>query len=264
MMLLRAITRHAQAAPQGVSPATGPAMRRAARGTLLALALLVAPLPALAGNEGFAPGNCTSPGRTMPSITSILEFQKYLPTSAAIAGQVAPAHLVGAITDPSAKLRIKGKPVADLLADAQARLAARPAPQITHYYIHPAGISLEVTETATRQGDLIHVIRRCAFYLTPKRAENPPAMMGNFGPLKGIAPSYSRADTDLGRIATKFHAYKGTPRATTETGKDSAGGYLWMANLTTNDTGLPDGWQPGMYILTEMSDYLTPEHYRTE
>lgn len=126
-----------------------------------AFALMAA--PALAGNEGFAPGNCTSAGRTMPTVTSILEFQRHLPTSGAIALQLAPAHMVGAIVEPSRNLRIK-----------------------------------------------------C------------------------------------------------TPRTTTQTGKDSAGGYLWMTTLTTNDTGLPDGWQPGTYILTEMSDYLTPEHYRTE
>ncbi len=222
---------------------------------------------AIAGNEAFARGNCTSPGRAIPTVMPVLEFQKYKPTMAVIAPGLRPAHLVGAMVEPAEKIKLSGRSGTQLLTDAEAALDACPAPQITRHFPHREGINVEATETGTRQGDLIHVLRRCAFYLTPEAYQTSiVSQLTSFGPME-IRPREQRKILDIGRLTTRYHAAGGQPTATANTGKGSSGGYLWLAALKTNDdadTPTPDWQLGGLYILTEMSDYLAPEDYRTE
>lgn len=223
--------------------------------------------PASAGNEDFAPGNCTSPGRSWSSVISILKFQKYLPTTAVVAPETGKALELGIATGPAgAKLPSKTEFEA-LLAQTQDALSEQPVPDSVAHFIHPEGISLTVSETRNEVNGLLHVKRQCLFYLTPQAYKTTSLFtFTNFGPI-GISTQKQRANVGFGKMEAKYFVAEGTPEPTESTGKGGRGGHLWLVGLhVSDDLKLPnESWVPGSFLMfMEFSDYRRPEEYRIE
>ncbi|MGX9356567.1 hypothetical protein ACS3SW_15800 [Roseobacteraceae bacterium S113] len=227
---------------------------------LIALAAGI-PASAFAGNEDFAAGNCTSPGRNWPTLLSVLEFQKYDRTSAIVLPQTTQAFAVAAALGPLVQRPPSGFDAA--LASA----APLPLSEMTAHFLHREGISLTVTQSASKMDGLVHVVRRCAFFFTPEARQTT-----SFGQLMRFGPMFAehnstRASTASGRMQTVRNITKGAPAPTELTGKGGAGGHMWMVGFWPNDTATELGphWVPGSAVVfTELSDFLRPEDYRTD